>query len=195
MRVFSALFQKGVDALTDRCHRGFRSLPHERIHIARDDAHTGLPLRLLRDPDQICPEQRVHAGDAEHNDLRTHFRHLDDLPDRLRDPAQVSAGHKIRLIHQEIEHPLTVAADPAQDRAVPPAAPRGDQQHDRLRDRESRALHTVAVGSRRIVGQGRRRAVYERGGRQFFLRKILASAARKLLRCQIKRFHGNPPQR
>ena len=75
--------------------------------------YPALLLSLLADTHKICAEERIHAGDADDHDLRLFLRHFHDFANRLRDFLQMPSGHKIRLIHQQVEHSVAVTADAA----------------------------------------------------------------------------------
>ena len=113
-------------------------------------------LRLFADADKIRPQKRIDAGDADENNLRSFLRHFDNFFYCFRDFLKVAPGHKIRLIHFKIKHPLTVAASPAQNRTVPSAAARRYEQHDGFRYHQTCPFDAETVSSRRIIGKCRR---------------------------------------
>ena len=161
-------------------HGRFPALTRERVHIARTNRKTNALLRLAADTLHIRSKQRVHTGNANHDDGRFLFQTLHDLFHGLRNLFQMASGHNIGLVHVEIEKAIFISRERTDERRVSPAATRRNQQHNAAGKRQPRSFHAEAFRSGRVEGKRCGRAIDQMAIGNQFIRKILQPSLRQI---------------
>ena len=150
-------------------HGRLSALSGQCIHITGPHRNSCIFLRLMTDSLHICAEQRIHTGNTDHYNRRLLLKSFADLCHRLWNLFQMSSRYNIRLIHQQIIKPVMIRPHGAENRSIASAASRRYNQHNRIRHRQTCALHTESFCSRRVKSQRRRGAVDQMGmGNQLF---------------------------